>query len=217
MKKRSNKFLSVPLIGLLGFTSPLALANDFSTESSVTLASQYLWRGFDLNQEDPALQGDVIVSHDSGFWFGAWASNYDAGIDDGVEVDLMLGYDFSVNEDIDIGVGFTEYTYSGDIDSSSEYYVSVSYSNFSFTFYDDLDLDTKYYSLDAEFELSSDLTLALHAGKNDPDSGGSNNDYSVTLNHATTDNLTLFATYSDNDLNVTGAEDYFIVGASYSF
>lgn len=198
-------------------SSSLVSADAFSTESSLTLASQYLFRGFDLSQEDPALQGDVIVNHESGFWFGAWATNYDVGADDGVEVDVLLGYDFSLNDDVSFGVGLTEYTYTGDTDSSTEYYVSVSVSNFSFTYYDDTDLDTSYYSLDAEFDLQSNFSLALHAGKNDPDGGSSNNDYSVTLNYAASDSLSLFATYSDNDLDIDGAEDYFVVGAGYTF
>jgi len=61
-------------------------AEVFSTKVSATIATQYLWRGFDLNRQDPVLQGDFIVNHKSGFSFGVWASNYDDGSDDGLEI-----------------------------------------------------------------------------------------------------------------------------------
>jgi uncharacterized protein (TIGR02001 family) len=41
---------------------------------NAALVSKYLWRGFDLNDEGPALQGGLDYEHESGFYSGAWAS-----------------------------------------------------------------------------------------------------------------------------------------------
>ncbi len=215
--KLSNKLPQLTALTLLASISGSTLASNFSTEASATIASQYIWRGFDLNQEDPALQGDFVISHDSGFSLGVWGSNYDFGSDDGVEVDWFANYATSLTDQVSIEVGVTEYTFSGDSDSSTEYYFSVNFSYLTIAYYDDTDLDTNYLSVDLEFELVDNITLALHAGDNDPDNGESNNDYAVGINYSANKQLSLFATYSDNDLNIDGAEDYLVVGASYSF
>ena len=199
------------------FYSGIAAANEFTSESSVTVASQYLFRGFDMTQEDPALQGDYIVSHESGFWFGAWASNYDFGTEDGVEIDLIGGFDMPLTEDVTLGVGFTEYTYTGEADSTTELYVSLSYSQFSLTYYDDVDLETVYLSFDAEFALSDAVSIALHAAEYDYDVGSATHDYSATLSYTVNDKVTVFATFSNNDINEVSAEDYIVAGLSYSF
>lgn len=212
--QRFSVYLLISVATLLNFN---VHANPFSTEASVTLTSQYLFRGFDVNQEDPALQGDFMVNHESGFSFGVWGSNYDFGNDDGVEVDLMASYETAINDSVSLGFGVTQYTYNGDTDSTTEYYISLSLSQFSFSYYNDTDLDTRYFSIDADFELIDKLSLAIHGGRNDPDSGSSNNDYSISLNYSATDNTSLFTTYSDNSLDTKGAENYLFVGASYSF
>ena len=213
----SKRLVPIAVSGILAVQTNVVFANDFTTEASATLVSQYIWRGFDLNQEDPAIQGDVIVNHESGIWVGAWGSNYDVGIDDGVEVDLMVGYNFNVNDRISVDLGVNEYTYSGDTESSTEFYVGLNIDQFSFSYFDDTDLDATYLSLDAEFELTDKFSFQIHFGDYDVDAGGSNNDYSLGLSYAMNDKLSLFGLYSDNDLDVEGAEDYFVIGGTYAF
>jgi len=213
----TKTFLPVAVGALLAGQSQIAIADAFKTEASATLVSQYVFRGFDLSTEDPAVQGDFIVNHDSGFSFGAWGSTYDVGSDDGVEVDLMASYSIEVNKDLSFGIGLTEYTYTGDTDASTEFYVSASFQQFSLTYYDDTDLNTTYISLDAEFEVIDDVAVQFHYGDYDFDAGGGSSDWSIGGSFAATKALSLFALYTDNDLNVQGAEDYFVVGASYAF
>ena len=125
-------------------TSFCSHSADFETGASATVASQYLFRGFDLNQEDPTIQGDLTVEHKSGFSGGIWASTYDFGGDDGVELDLFASYAFSISDTVSLSVGFTEYTFSGDSDASTEFSIGVSLGDFGVTFYDDVDLDISY-------------------------------------------------------------------------
>lgn len=192
-------------------------ATTFTSQSSITLANLYLFRGFDLSQEDPALQGDYIVSHESGFWFGAWATNYDVAWDDGIEIDLVAGYDISLTEDLQLTLGMTEYTYTGETENSTEFYAALAFSQFSISYYQDVDLDTVYLSADAEFVVTENFSVTFHAAQYDYEILDSSRDYSITLNYTVNDQFSVFATYSNNDLNVTGAENYLLAGLSYSF
>lgn len=215
--KLTTKIIPIAAATIMFGHVDVARGAGFSTEFSTTPTSQYIWRGFDLNQENAALQGDVTVSHDSGFWFGAWGSNYDVGADDGVEIDLLAGYDFAVSDLVSLGVGITEYTFTGDTSSSTEYYASVSVGQFSLTYFDDVDLDATYLSLDAEFELNDEFSLTLHTGEYDVTGVGKNTDWAIGTSYAASESLSLWATYSDNELDVEGAEDYLVIGASFSF
>ena len=202
---------------LLTISTASYKADEFSYSSSITLASQYLFRGFDMTQENPAIQGDYVISHESGFWFGAWGSNYDLDFDDGVEIDLIAGYDLALSSDVTLTLGMTEYTYTGEVDSSTEFYLTLAYSYFSFTYNDDIDLDTTYISLDAEFPLTEQLNLALHLAEYDYEDTASNRDYNASLVYSVNDKLSVFATYSSNDIDEDGAEDYVVLGVNYSF
>jgi len=186
------KAVFLTLIAGLFLSSGVTYADKgFSTSASVTAASMYLFRGYDMSMEDPALQGDFIVSHDSGFWIGAWGSMYDFGVENGVEIDFIGGYDHAISDDVSVGVGFTEYTYTGDTGSNTELYLSLSYKNYSFAYYDDIDLDTTYISVDAEFDVAEDLSLAVHAAEYEDTT-----DLSAGLSYSFNDNISAFGSYT---------------------
>jgi uncharacterized protein (TIGR02001 family) len=212
-----TKLLIITSLLAVSSTVNSAYANEFETSASATLVSQYLFRGFDLNQEDPALQGDFTFEHQSGFSGGIWGSTYDFGNDDGLELDFFLSYGIELSYDVSLSFGFTEYTFTGDSDASTEYNIGLSFGHFGVTYYDDQDLNVSYIELSTEFELSKSGSIALRAGRNDPDGSDSNNDFSISYNHNFSKASTGFVTYSSNDLDVEGAEDYFIVGITYSF
>jgi len=220
LETSSKKLTAACLFTATIFTSSIsstAMATEFSKESSLTIASQYLFRGFDLSQGNPAIQGDYVVSTDGGFWFGAWGSTYEIPGEDGIEVDLMAGYDISLTEDLTLNLGVTEYTYSGASTSTTEFFVGMSYSNFSFTYYDDTDLNTTYLSGDAKFPVSEQVSIALHAGQYEYEDNSNSSDFSITGSYAVNDQFSVFAGFSSNDINVVGAEDYAVAGFSYSF
>ncbi len=211
MKFLKTAFLAT-IISLF-FSSGVASADDgFSTSASATVASMYLFRGYDMSMEDPALQGDLIVSHDSGFWVGAWASMYDFGVEDGVEIDFIGGFDYAISNDVSVGLGFTEYTYTGDTGSNTEFYLSLSYKNFSFAYYDDNDLDTTYISVDAEFEMAEDLSLTVHAADYE-----TSNDLSAGLSYSFDKHISAFGNFTYVDMDNVGDENYLVVGVTYSF
>jgi len=114
------------------FASAPALADDgtgplpFSVSGGATVVSDYRFRGVSLSGGDPAIQGTVTVSHDSGVYVGTWASSIDDGGTDvfgDAEVDLYGGWSGSVAEGIGLDVGVLYYAYPGDAKGvHSEYF-----------------------------------------------------------------------------------------------
>ena len=148
----------------LGMTA-LALASGAARSevtSTITLASEYDFRGITQSALDPAFQASLDWSGESGLYAGLWGSNIDFGdyevedpyipppgedptpfetasVDLNVEVDAILGYAGSFTEDLGYDVGITYYKYlgggnNGDIDYDYfETYAGGSYKFFSAT------------------------------------------------------------------------------------
>ena len=57
------------------FAADAAPAPDLTVAYNVGLYSQYIFRGLTQTDRGPALQGGVDLTHSSGFYLGAWASN----------------------------------------------------------------------------------------------------------------------------------------------
>ncbi|NRB36997.1 MAG: hypothetical protein HRU20_00860 [Pseudomonadales bacterium] len=95
--------------------------------ATLTLASDYLFNGVSQTDEDPALQGSVDYSHDSGWYAGVWASNVDFGETDdtNLEIDLYTGFAFDINEQHSLDLGLAQYNYSGGNESSEANYLEA--------------------------------------------------------------------------------------------
>ena len=48
--------------------------SDITVSGNVALVSEYRFRGVDLSDSDPAIQGGISVSHSSGLYVGTWGS-----------------------------------------------------------------------------------------------------------------------------------------------
>ena len=77
------------------------------------IASDYLFRGISQTRSRPALQTNLELRHDSGFYIGAFVSNFSfVGTDGRQEIDLLGGYRFALGE-LQVDVGAVWYTYPG--------------------------------------------------------------------------------------------------------
>src|SRR5688572_26529339 len=106
----------------------LGAAAHAEVTGTVTVVSDYDFRGITQSAQDPALQGSVDYTSDSGFYAGVWGSNVDFGdeVDVDVEVDLYAG--FRGGEDITWDVGAVWYTYmDGSEFNYPEIYASLGY------------------------------------------------------------------------------------------
>lgn len=99
--------------------APAEAEAPWAVHGSVGLLSDYVWRGVSQTQEDPALQAEVNLEHQSGFYAGLWASSIDftaAGEeDDGIdyELDGYLGWAGELRPGLELDVVLTRAAYPG--------------------------------------------------------------------------------------------------------
>lgn len=96
-------------------------APSVSVSGSVSLASDYRFRGVSQSDREIALQGGLTVAHDSGFYVGAWGSNLAGwGTFGGanLELDLIAGFKTQLADSATLDVGATWYMYPGGPDET---------------------------------------------------------------------------------------------------
>ena len=178
---------------------------------TVSVVSDYDFRGISLSATDPALQGSIDWASESGFYVGAWGSNidYGQGVDGDIEIDLYTGYAGETEGGLGWDVGFVYYTYPGadDISDYPEIYGALSYKWFEFKqwYSNDLsgsDEDGFYTEVNGSFELPANFGLNLHLGYNYGDAFEDTEymDYSVGVGY-TLGNFDLELKYVDTDLS----------------
>lgn len=88
-----------------------AAEGPISVSGGVAVLSDYRFRGVTLSDGDFAVQPTITISHESGFYVGAWGSNVAENSGDDIEVDLYAG--FSGGDAITYDIGATYYVYPG--------------------------------------------------------------------------------------------------------
>jgi len=101
---------SLVLAAALAAASGLAHAQWSST---VTLVSDYEFRGVSLTETDPALQASLDYEFTNGIAIGTWASNLDYGdaYDGNFEIDFYASYTREISDSAAWSAGITAYTY----------------------------------------------------------------------------------------------------------
>ena len=161
---------------------------------SLSLTSDYLFRGVSQTNEEPALQGGIEYAHESGFYVGAWGSNVSwlsdlstdaAPISSDVELDGYLGYRGKFGESMfGYDVGALYYWYPGDYPSgfnsadTGEIYFGISaglsetatlaakYSYAVTDLFGYVDSDgSGYLDLSLNWQFVPGWTLNVHGGK----------------------------------------------------
>jgi hypothetical protein len=102
-----------------------------TVSGSVSLVSDYRFRGVSQTDEELAVQGGLTISHESGFYVSTWASNLAGwGTFGGsnTELDLIGGFNTEVTPGVTLDVGLTWYMYPGGASKTdfAEPYVKVS-------------------------------------------------------------------------------------------
>ncbi len=82
-----------------------------TVSGGITLASDYRFRGVSLSDKDFAVQPTITISHESGLYVGAWASNIADNAGDDIELDLYAG--FAGGDTVTYDLGVTYYVYPG--------------------------------------------------------------------------------------------------------
>ena len=159
----------------------IANADDaWSTSANVALTNDYKFRGISQSDESAALQGGFDLSHESGFYVGAWASSVDFDTngpccDGSLELDYYLGYGADIGDSgFSYDVGVMAYTYPGDSGDEGDYnevYGSIAWQDLTvgLVYSDDYYAETDefiYLYADYSFALPNDFALDLHLGYN---------------------------------------------------
>lgn len=217
----------------IALTSVLATSVLVSTQASaveglsanVGATSNYLWRGLEQTDGDAAISGGIDYADDSGFYVGAWASNASWG-DMKTELDLYLGFDGDINEDVSYDVGYIYYAYPDSIANEndfSEIYANLSTGGFTFGVAvlanteaggDDGKFgDSVYANIDYAFALPGDAEVTLHVGDFSGDFATESTNYSVSVSK---DSFTLGVSKVSFDDNVSAGQDDLKFYVSYS-
>lgn len=177
-------------LAIAALASPLARAD---VSSTITLTTDYDFRGISQTALDPALQASLDWSSESGFYLGTWVSNVDfgPGTKADFEWDLLGGYRGSIGEDAGFDVGYVKYNFnpSGDKVDYGEFYAGFSYQAVSAKLWYSNDFSRSgksatYIEGNAAIPLPKDFGLAFHVGHSDGDYwdagyGGGYLDYSI--------------------------------------
>ena len=108
--------LKTVISGVALAVSPLAASAD-ELSGAVTLASEYVYRGQAMSDNDPAVSVGLDYQHDSGFFGGVWASTINLTSPFGTretELDYYLGYHFEPKGPVDLSLSVIRYTYPDD-------------------------------------------------------------------------------------------------------
>ena len=106
-------FIALLASASIAWTVP---ASGAELSGSITLTSQYIYRGQSLSYENPALQSGLDYEHDSGFFLGAWASTVDLPNPTGrrdAELVYYAGYHFMPGSKFSTSFSLTRFTYPG--------------------------------------------------------------------------------------------------------
>jgi len=192
------------------------LAAQAEITGNAAVVSDYNWRGISQSAGDPAIQGGIDYSHESGFYAGAWGSNVDFGdcCDENVEVDLYTGFRGGDTLTWDVGLIYYWYPGAEDIDFP-EIYVGlgwewlsgkISYSND----FGNSGESAFYFEANATYELPANFGLTGHLGYSDGD-----NCFASITNDAG-DIVECEDSYMDWSVGATYALGNFTLGLKYA-
>lgn len=194
---------------------------DLTVSGSVTLTSDYRFRGISQTDEDATIQGGITLGHTSGLYAGTWGSGIDfAG---GTELNVFAGYGREVAPGTAIDVGLLYYVYPGAAGSSDffEPYASISTTlgpasaklgvAYAWGQRATGDADNLYLFTDFAAGIpATPVTLTAHVGYSDGafgGPGGSYWDWSVGADVAVTGPLSVGVKYVDSDLPSVRGQD----------
>jgi len=176
-----------PTLAALALAAAAAApAQAYTVYGGLALTSDYVFRGTTFTGNTPAVQG-YVEGEWGGFYAGLWSSNVDFGTRDSHEVDLYFGYRGETAGGLSYDIGYARYYFDDAGDCCGEVLLTL--------------------GVPITDRLSATGFVAY-------DDSESDTAYSLTLEYALNDALTLAAVGGSDD--ASGA-DWFEIGATWSF
>ncbi len=175
--KTVNKTLAIATLTCAPLAAVPMSASAVDVSANVTMATDYVFRGFSQTNEKGAIQGGFDVGFDNGFYLGTWASNVDFGDDTSTEMDFYAGYGFDVNEDVSLDFSAVHFNYAGEEAALNyqEYIGAVSFRDLSFSlvyspeYFGDGGPDAYVFNVDYSWALDERNSFDFHVGYSDAD------------------------------------------------
>ena len=232
--------LSALSVSSVAYAQAAKAAPSYTVSGNVTVASDYIFRGYSQTNRKAALQGGFDLTHNSGLYAGLWSSSVSwlsdqntpaAPISSSLEMDFYGGYRGSVG-DISYDVGILQYYYPGsyptgftDPDTLELYgqvgwkWFTVKYSHATSDLFGVANTkDSNYLDLTGNFDLGQGVTLTGHVGHQHVSNVGSLSytDWKVGVSKEFA-GLNVGLAYTDTDASGRLAEDQvvFTVGKTF--
>lgn len=171
----------VPPMLLVALVLPAgAVAGERAYGGTVSLGTDYTFRGVSQTMGGHSVQASAEISHSSGLYASAWTSNVDfvpdGEPDDGVrhEIDLTVGYSIDVGAHWSFDVELVRYLFPSEIASTNYDYTEIVAAlrlpgkcSAVVAFSDDIDgtgANSRFYELGTSFELPVDVGLEIAYG-----------------------------------------------------
>lgn len=161
---------------------------------TLSLASDYVFRGATQTQRKPALQPGINYDiGDSGWYAGAWGSNVDYGTGSPkVELDAFVGWSHALDDDWTVDLSLTRYSYLGeasdfgDIDYNELIGQVTWQQRITFTLgytndYAHSGLTGTYGALAAVWEVGNGFKLTTEVGRSGFEGDGDYNDWTLSV------------------------------------
>ncbi len=162
---------------------PAAAASEFS--GLATLTSEYIYRGLEMSDGDPALQLGLDYEHDTGFFVGVWASTIDIQTAMGsrdTELDYYAGFHYAAESPVTATVTLLRYSYPGQTGMHSydynevlvgaswreRYSIELGYTSDLYG----LDRTARHWELRSEWPVASAWVIGATLGGNDMSDAG---------------------------------------------
>ncbi|GAB3740353.1 TorF family putative porin [Silanimonas algicola] len=161
------------LAALLLATLPGAAAAE-GFNWNATVVSDYLYRGVDQNDDQPALQLGAGYGFANGLYVGTWASNVDFGDSTDIEVDTFVGWAGDLSDTTSFDVQLVRYNYLNEPNGTDYAYNELISKlgfaeDYTFTFgytndYFNAGGDSFYYNLAGSWGFAEHYTFSAAVG-----------------------------------------------------
>ena len=126
--RRSSQLLGAMVLTIVGgpVCTMTAAASEFS--GVATLTTEYIYRGLEMSDGDPALQLGLDYLHDTGLFVGVWASTIDIRSAMGerdTELDYYGGFHYAAESPFTATITVLRYSYPGQTGMHSYDYTEV--------------------------------------------------------------------------------------------
>ncbi|RZJ96113.1 MAG: hypothetical protein EON88_08495 [Brevundimonas sp.] len=176
----------------LAFAAP-ASAEDVDVSFNIGVVSDYVFRGFSQTDEDPAIQGGIDITTESGFYAGVWASNVDFYDSTDAEVD---GY---VNDPNGSGYNYAEAKIAASRAVGPATIGAAVY--YSPNFFGAADDEAFYYELNGALTPIDKLTISAAVGQQKLDVSDDYTTWNVGATYALFGPIALDVRYHDSDVD----------------